>query len=83
MLWSKVVWEVIDLNQKINHPYYYPTELNSVGTDRLSLFNTLQTAVNSSKLEIYGDAYFKEKRKLSELESIMKKICQQWYTFND
>jgi gliding motility associated protien GldN len=75
VLWSKVVWEIIDLNQKINHPYYYPTDLNSIGTDRLSLFNTLQTAVNSSKLEIYEDAYFKEKRNVKELKSIMKKIC--------
>ena len=38
VLWSKVVWEIIDLNQKINHPYYYPTELNSIGTDRAFTF---------------------------------------------
>jgi len=75
VLWSKVVWEVIDLNQKINHPYYYPTELNSVGTDRLSLFNTLQSAVNSGKIDIYTDAYFQEKKPVSELDITMRKVC--------
>ena len=24
VMWSKVVWEFVDLNQKINLPYYFP-----------------------------------------------------------
>ena len=75
VLWSKVVWEIIDLNQKINHPYYYPTEVNSVGTDRLSLFNTLQAAVNSQKVDIYTDAYFQEEKPVADLEITMRKVC--------
>ena len=58
VLWSKVVWEIIDLNQKINHPFYYPTDLNSVGTDRLSLYNTLHESVKRGELKIYEDSYF-------------------------
>lgn len=26
MMWSKRVWRTLDLKEKINHPYYYPTE---------------------------------------------------------
>ena len=77
VLWSKVVWEIIDLNQKINHPYYYPTELNSIGTDRVSLFNTLQTAVNSSKDRNYTEMLIlKRKESFQNWNQYMKKICQ-------
>ena len=41
ILWSKVVWEYIDLNERINMPYYYPVDTMSVSTDRRSLFDTL------------------------------------------
>ncbi|MDG1245101.1 MAG: gliding motility protein GldN [Polaribacter sp.] len=77
VLWSKVVWEVIDLNQKINHPYYYPTDKDTDLTDRLSLFNTLHTAVKSGKLEIYTTPYFKEKKDTITLKSVLYKKCSQ------
>ena len=25
ILWSKTIWETIDLDERINFPYYYPT----------------------------------------------------------
>jgi hypothetical protein len=49
--------------------------LNSVGTNRLSLFNTLQSAVNSEDIDIYTDAYFQEKKPVSELDITMRKVC--------
>ncbi len=30
ILWSKVVWEFIDLNQKINLPYYFPIDTTNL-----------------------------------------------------
>ena len=41
ILWSKVVWEFVDLNQKINLPYYFPIETSNIPSDRRSLFDTL------------------------------------------
>jgi gliding motility associated protien GldN len=41
ILWSKVVWEFVDLNQKINLPYYYPIDTANISNDRRSLFDTL------------------------------------------
>ena len=26
VLWSKTIWEIINLNERINFPYYYPTK---------------------------------------------------------
>jgi hypothetical protein len=26
VLWAKTIWEIIDLNERINFPYYYPTD---------------------------------------------------------
>jgi len=42
ILWSKVVWEYIDLNEKINLPMYYPVDTTNVSSSRRSLFDTLQ-----------------------------------------
>ena len=42
VLWSKTVWELIDLDERINFPYYYPTDTLNLGPDRRSLFHILK-----------------------------------------
>jgi hypothetical protein len=38
IVWSKTVWEVIDLDERINFPYYYPTKNNGyLSRERQSL----------------------------------------------
>jgi gliding motility associated protien GldN len=66
ILWSKVVWEIIDLNQKINHPYYFPIE-NKIEASRLSLYNTLANALNNKdrKFKMYTNSYLKQKDTIS------------------
>lgn len=62
ILWSKIVWEYIDLNERLNLPLYYPTESNQISSDRRSLFETLLNGVNSGKItQIYNDDYFTQK----------------------
>ena len=41
IVWSKAVWEYVDLNERINLPMYYPVDTTNVTTDRRSLFDTL------------------------------------------
>lgn len=63
VLWSKVVWEYIDLKQKINLPYYYPTDTTRTSRDRRSLFDTLLGGIKKGEItEVYVDAYFTEKK---------------------
>ncbi|TCI91404.1 type IX secretion system protein PorN/GldN [Tenacibaculum sp. M341] len=59
VLWSKVVWEFVDLNQKINLPYYYPVDTTSTSNSRRSLFDTLMGGIRKGKIkEVYSDSYF-------------------------
>lgn len=62
VLWSKVVWEFVDLNQKINLPYYYPIDTTSTSNSRRSLFNTLMKGIKDRRItEVYQDSYFTTK----------------------
>lgn len=75
ILWSKVVWEYIDLNEKINLPMYYPVDTTSVSSDRRSLFDTLLRGINSGEItEIYDDSYFTTKLTAGEIKSKLARV---------
>ena len=64
VLWSKTVWEKIDLDERINFPYYYPSESQNLGEDRKSLFDVIIQGIESGEIkEVYADdgGYFKTK----------------------
>ena len=50
MLWTKRVWRIIDLKQKINHPLYYPTNRMQ---DRISLVQRLVDAIKYNEITAY------------------------------
>jgi len=66
ILWSKIVWEFIDVNQKINLPYFFPIQpINN----RRSLFDNLINGINSGEIkDIYDDSYFTTKLTREEIE---------------
>ena len=69
ILWSKVVWEFVDLNQKINLPYYFPIDTTNMSTDRRSLFDTLMRGIkNGSIKNVYSDSFFTSKISKSEID---------------
>lgn len=75
ILWSKTVWEIIDLDERVNFPLYYPTDTIGIGKDRRSLYHVLMKNIRNGKLtEVYTDSYFTEKRKLEDLSATLSKI---------
>ncbi|MDX1363417.1 type IX secretion system ring subunit PorN/GldN [Arenibacter latericius] len=74
ILWSKTVWEVIDLDERVNFPLYYPLDTIDIGPDRRSLYDVLIKNIKNGRLkDIYVDSYFTEKRNFSDLEATLKK----------
>ena len=67
VLWSKTIWEIIDLNERINFPYYYPTINNGLlSNERKSLYRILYDNIASGNItEIYSTSYFNESEKLT------------------
>ena len=69
VLWSKVVWEFIDLNQKINLPYYFPIDTTNISSNRRSLFDTLIKGIKQGKIEeVYSDSFFTSKITQDEID---------------
>ncbi len=75
ILWSKTVWEVIDLDERVNFALYYPLDTIDIGADRRSLYDVFLKNIKNGKLQdVYVDSYFTEKRNFSDLEATLKKV---------
>jgi gliding motility associated protien GldN len=75
ILMSKKVWEIIDLDERINFPLYYPIDTVSIGSDRRSLYDILVKGIKSGKItEVYSDSYFREKKTLKDINASLTKI---------
>ena len=75
ILWSKMVWEYIDLKDKLNFPLYYPVDSTNVESDRRSLFINLLKGIKSGEItEVYEDSYFNEKINLKDIKAKMTRI---------
>lgn len=77
ILWSKIVWEVIDLNQKINLPYYFPIDTTNISNNRRSLFDTLYKGIRNGKIkEAYSDSFFSSKITRQEIAGMLFNVRQ-------
>ena len=62
ILFSKVIWEVIDLDQKVNFPYLYPIDTSVVGKERRPLIHHLLKGIEKGDISlIYDDGKFNDK----------------------
>jgi gliding motility associated protien GldN len=69
ILWSKVVWEYIDLNEKMNLPYYYPIDTVNISNKRRSLFDTLMKGIRKQEIvDVYDDSYFQDRLSLKDIK---------------
>lgn len=75
VLWSKTIWEVIDLDERVNFPYYYPTDTLNLGPDRRSLFDVLKKSLSKDQItEVYKSSYFQEKLSYKEIQERLVSI---------
>ena len=69
ILWSKATWEIIDLDERVNFPLYYPIDTNNIGSERRSLYDVLVKNIKNGNItEVYADSYFSEPRTLRDIE---------------
>lgn len=75
IMFSKMTWEKVVLDERINFPLYYPVDTNNIGKDRRSLFDVLWKAVKKGEIEnVYSDSYFTTKRTIEDLRPAMSKV---------
>ena len=73
ILWSKTLWETIDLDERVNFPLYYPTDTMDIGADRRSLYHVLIKNIKNGNLEVYADSYLPKK----ENSVIYQLLCRR------
>lgn len=70
VLMGKTIWEIIDVDERINFPLYYPIDTAFVGKERRSLFDVLVKNIKNGKItEVYVDDYFNTKKSFKDMES--------------
>ncbi|HFS67190.1 MAG TPA: gliding motility protein GldN [Flavobacteriia bacterium] len=75
ILWSKMVWEYMDLNEKMNLPFYYPADTSNIDSNRRSLYDTLLKGIRTGELvDVYDDSYFTTRLTRDEIEKTLVKI---------
>ena len=75
ILFSKMTWEKVVLDERANFPLYYPIDTNNIGSDRRSLYDVLMKNIQNGEIKnIYDDSYFTTKRTLKDIESALKMI---------
>ena len=77
VLFSKTIWEVISLDERVNFPMYYPVDTTVVGNERRPLIHHLYTAVlNGDIKNVYEQDNLKDKKSVEKLEKqlIYRKI---------
>ena len=76
LMWSKVIWEYIDMNERINLPYYYPIhDGEGITKVRKSLFATLLAGIEDDKItEVFDDTYFTRKLTKAEINAKLFRV---------
>mgnify|MGYP003532174645 CR=1 FL=1 len=75
VLMGKTVWEIIDLDERINFPLYYPVDSLNIGSDRRSLYDVLTKAIKAGEItEVYSDSYFNTKKTMKDIEASLSRI---------
>ena len=76
ILWSTTVWEIIDLDERVNFPLLYPTELRSVGNERRPMLWWLRQEIEKGNIPVYDQSetggYFLDKVEFEDVGEIFR-----------
>lgn len=73
VLKSMVVWEIIDMNDKLNQPFYHNSD--GLVSQNKSLFQILIDGINSGKIsEVYDDELFTSRLAADEIKKRTSKL---------
>lgn len=75
IMFSKMIWETIDLNQKVNFPYLYPIEFDAVGDERRPLLYFIREAIEGGDITasmIFNDGNFNKVKTDEEMKNLWK-----------
>lgn len=73
IMWSKVVYEEIDLSEKFNHPLFFPND-NLYDSERRSLWRTIREAILADKIDVIYLDNNNKFRYVMPLDEAKKKI---------
>lgn len=75
ILMGKTVWEIIDLNERINFALYFPIDSANIGSNRRSLYDVLTKAIKNGVItDVYSDSYFNTKKSYKDIQSSLSRI---------
>jgi gliding motility associated protien GldN len=71
ILMGKRTWEIIDLDERVNFPLYFPVDGDVMSSsNRIPLYNVLINNIRNGKItEVYDSSYFTTKKTLEDIES--------------
>ena len=75
MMWSKRVWRVIDLREKMNHTLYYPLEPTVC---LKSLFDVFKTAIMEGSLKAYANPVFDDEFTTEMTKDEVNRLLVSW-----
>lgn len=76
ILMGKRMWEIIDLDERVNFPLYFPVDGDVMTSpDRRPLYNVLIEGIRDGKItEVYDSSYFTTKKSLKDIEASLVRI---------